>query len=103
MDDDEIIKKGRFKGKRITFADSDRVEEFYDISAEFMEKIFELLPGEYLITDESDVADFTDAGSSDSSELWIRISEAFDIDRSELESGRFVNIFAEIARRRNLH
>jgi hypothetical protein len=103
MDDDDAIEKGPFKGKKVTFAETEGIEAFYEISTEFMEAIFELLPGEYLITDESDISDFTEAGSADSSDIWNRISEVYGIERAEVESERFISIFAEIARRRNLH
>ena len=55
---DWVISKGRFKGKRVTFAPTARVEEFADISCEFMEEIFDLRRGDYAISDESDIRDF---------------------------------------------
>jgi len=101
-DDDSVISRGRFKGKKVTYASTDRIEELRQIADEFMEEIFELLPGEYLITDESDIRDFTEFGSSDTSEIWKRIIDVYGIEQSDAGSGRFVNIFAEIARRRNI-
>jgi len=101
-DDDGIISRGRFRGKKIKYASTERIEEFADIASEVMMEIFDLLPGEYLISDESDVLDFTDFGSSDTSEIWQRIRETYGIEESDIGSGRFVNIFAEIARRRNI-
>lgn len=47
--DDKRISRGRFKGKRITFASTARIEDFTVLTNEFMEEIFELLPGEYLM------------------------------------------------------
>ncbi|HEX9811500.1 MAG TPA: hypothetical protein VGA88_05365 [Burkholderiales bacterium] len=101
-DDDGVISRSRFKGKKITYASTHRIEEFRQIACEFMEEIFELLPGEYLISDESDVRDFTDFGSSDTSEIWKRIMDVYGFKQSDVGSGHFVNIFAEIARRRNI-
>jgi len=101
-DDDSVISRGRFKGKKVTYASTDRIEELRQIADEFMEEIFELLPGEYLISDESDIRDFTEFGSSDTSEIWKRIIDVYGIEQSDAGSGRFVNIFAEIARRRNI-
>ncbi len=100
-DDEGVITKGPFKGKTIKFASSDRIEQFAYISSEFMEEIFDLMPGEYLISDESDVSDFTDAGSSNTYAIWARIKDHYNIDELEVSSGRFVEIFSEIARRRN--
>jgi hypothetical protein len=101
--DDGVISRGSFKGKKITFASTERIEEFAHIASEFMEKIFELQPGEYLISDESDIRDFTELGSSDASEIWKRIKDAYGVEQSDVGSGRLVNIFAEIAQRRNMH
>jgi hypothetical protein len=98
---DGVVSRGRYKGKRITFASTARVEEFAQIASEFMAEIFDLVPGQYAISDESDVRDFTEMGSSDTSELWARIKEVYGVDRSDVSSGRLVDIFVEIARRRN--
>ena len=98
---DGIVSRGRFKGKKITFASAARVEEFAQIASEFMEEIFDLVPGQYAISDESDLRDFTEMGSSDASELWTRIKEVYGVDSSDVTSGRLVDIFVEIARRRN--
>ena len=68
--DDKVIARGRLKGKTITYASTERIEDFTRLSSEFMEQIFDLEPGEYLISDESDLLDFTDMGSSDTSVIW---------------------------------
>ena len=99
---DGVMSRGRFKGKKITFASTERIEEYAQIASEFMEEIFELLPGDYAISDESDVRDFTEMGSSDTSEVWARINEVYGVPQSDVGSGRFVAIFAAIARRRNI-
>lgn len=57
---------------------------------------------EYLIGDESDLLDFTEMGSSDTSEIWIRITEVYGVSLADVESERRVNVFAEITRRRNV-
>ncbi len=100
--DDSVISRGRFKGKKITFSSTERIEEFAQIASEFMEEIFDLLPGDYVISDESDVRDFTEMRTSDTSEIWKRINEVYGLEQSDIGSSRFVNIFAEIDRRRNI-
>lgn len=100
--DDSIISKGRFKGKKIVFASTERIEELAQIATEFMEEIFDLLPGDYIISDESDVRDFTEMASSDTSGIWTRIKNVYGIEQSDVGSGRLVNIFDEISRRRNI-
>ncbi len=101
-EDHKIIQRGPLRGKKITFASTDRVEEFRQIANDFMDQVFDIETGEYLISDESDILDFTEMGSSDTSAIWRRISEIYGINLSGVESGRLVNIFAEIVRRRNM-
>ena len=93
----------RLKGERITCASTERIEEFAQLSNEFMEQVFDLEPGEYLICDESDLRDFTDFGSSDTAEIWKRITEAYGVSLADAGSERFVNIFAAITQRGNVH
>lgn len=45
-----------------------------------MLEIFDFLPGEYLITDESSLRDFTDLGSSDTTGIWNRITKIYAIE-----------------------
>lgn len=78
---DGVVSRGRFKGKKITFASTARVEEFAQVASEFMGEIFDLLPGEYAISDESDIRDFTEFGSSDTFHIWTRIKEVYGVDR----------------------
>ena len=79
---DGVVSRGRFKGKKITFASTARVEECAQLASEFMEEIFDLVSGQYAISDESDLRDFTDLGSSDTSELWARIKGIYGVDSS---------------------
>ena len=99
---DKRIARGRFAGKKITFAPTERIEEFTQLASDFMGQVFDFLPGEYLISDESDLLDFTEMGSSDTSEIWKQITEIYGISPTDVESERLVNIFIEITRRRNL-
>jgi hypothetical protein len=100
--DDKRITRGRFAGKKITFASTERIEEFRQLASDFMGQVFDFLPDEYLISDESDLLDFTEMGSSDTSEIWIRITEVYGVSLADVESERLVNIFTEITRRRNV-
>jgi len=96
------IKRGPLKGKTITYASTDRIEEFRRVADDFMLEIFDLLPGDYLITDESSLRDFNDFGSSETSSIWSRIAKLYAIGRADVPSERLVDIFAEIQARRNL-
>ena len=101
MADSAQIKRGLRKGKKVTFASKERIEEFAQLADEFMERIFDLEPGEYLISDESDVRDFTEMGSSDTAEIWKRIDEVYGIVTLDVRSGRLVDILTEVAQRRS--
>ena len=97
----KVITRGRFKGKKVSFAPTDRIEAFAQLADEFMERIFDLEPGEYLISDESDVRDFTEMGSSDTADVWKRIDEAYGVVSADVRSGRLVDILSQVARRRS--
>lgn len=96
------FKRGPLKGKTITYASTDRLEEFRRVADDFMLEIFDFLPGEYLITDESSLRDFTEFGSADTSPIWSNITKLYAIGRADVPSERLVYIFAEIQARRNL-
>ena len=97
-----VFTRGRFSGKKITFASTERIEELAQLANDFMQQIFELEPGDYVISDESDILDFTEMGSPDSSEIWKRIGDRYGVTSADVRSGRLVDILSEITRRRNL-
>ena len=90
------------KDKKVEFASSDRIEEFRHVADDFMLEVFDFVPGEYLITDESTLRDFTEFGSSDTSPIWSRITKIYSIEPTDVPSERFVDLFVEIAARKNL-
>jgi hypothetical protein len=96
------LPRDTFEGKQVTFAPTDRVDAYPEIATEFMSEIFELEPGDYLITDEADVLDFTPMDESDTTEIWHRIEAAYGITLAEAESGRLAVIFEAIANRRRV-
>jgi hypothetical protein len=96
------FKRGPLKGKTITYASADRIEEFRRVASDFMLEIFDFMPGDYLITDQSSLRDFTEFGSSETSSIWRRITKLYAIGRADVPSERLVDIFAEIQARTNL-
>ena len=100
--DNRVFRRGQFSGKKITFAATDQIESFTQLASEFMEIIFDLEPGDYLITDESTLLDFTDFDSSDTSEFWTQITEHYGIGLQDVGSEYLVRIFGAIVRRRNV-
>ena len=100
-DSKKLVRRGPTE-KKIEFAASDRVEDMRSIADEFMMEIFDFLPGEYLITDESSLRDFTHFGSSDTSEIWDHIKDVYSLEKSDIPSEILADIFSEIQARRNL-
>ena len=99
---DKVIRSGPFNGKRITFASTDRVEEFKTIADDFMLDVFELEPGDYAISDESDLRDFVSFVEEDRVDAWKRMREHYGLKREELQSTLLIDVFGEIVNRRKL-
>jgi hypothetical protein len=91
-----IISRGPFKGKKIVFAPTTGVDMFLKISDEFMQKIFDFAPGEYLISDESSLHDFTGLNEYDLTDIREKILDVYDLDISDIESGNLLDIFKRI-------
>ena len=97
MDENErIIKDGPLKGKRIELASTSGIELFEAIAEEFMRRIFEFEAGDYLITDESSLHDFTGVDDMRLSDIQHKIKEAYGTDVSDLKSVRLLEIFVRI-------
>ena len=73
--DSRIISSGPFKGKKIEFAPTTGVYMFLQISDEFMKNIFDFAPGEYLISDESSLQDFTGLNEWDLTDIRKKIRD----------------------------
>ena len=97
-----VIRSGPFKGKKITFASTERVEEFKAIADDFMLDVFELEPGDYAISDESDLRDFASFIEEDRVDAWKQMREHYGLKREELQSTLLIDVFEEIANRRKL-
>ena len=74
---------------------------FARIAEVFMEEIFDLAPGDFVISDDSQLRDFTDFGMSDTLPVWNRIRVSYAIDRVDAGSEFLVDIFLAIERRRH--
>jgi len=95
-EDDRVIPSGPFKGKKIVFAPTTGVDMFLEISGDFMKRIFNFEPGEYLITDESSLLDFTGLDEMKMEDIRGRIQDVYDLDVSDIESGNLLEIFKRI-------
>jgi hypothetical protein len=79
----KTIDSGPFKGKQVTYAPSLKIERLSSIAERFMLDVFEMPPTDYAISDESELSDFTDFCSPDTSEAWHRIGELYGLYRDE--------------------
>jgi hypothetical protein len=95
-DDDHIIPSGPFKGKRIQFASTTGIDMFADIAEDFMEQIFGFKPGEYLITDESSLADFIGVEEMELKDIRNDIRDVYGVDVSDMGHGNLVEIIMRI-------
>jgi hypothetical protein len=96
----KVLPPGTFEGKTVTLAETDGIEAYPQLAAEFMFQIFELDPGDYLITDESDLLDFTPFAESSTTEIWARIENDYGIGESDVKSRLLYRIFEAISKRR---
>ena len=94
------VPAGTFDGKRITFASTERVEACHEIAAEFMRTIFDFEPGDYAISDESDILDFMSFDEWDIDEVWSRIERNYGISKAGVGSECLVRIFEAIGAKR---
>jgi hypothetical protein len=98
----KVLTSGAFAGKTITLTSPELVDAFAEIAAHFMSAIFELDPGDYLITDESDVLDFVSIEISDTDDIWRKIEATYGVTLPDVNSGRLAKIFAAIESRRRV-
>ncbi len=96
------VSRDVLSGRRITFAPTDQVTSFGVLVDDFRSSIFEPEPGEHMITEESDLLDFTPFDSSDAAEIWATINELYGIGRSDAGSERLVAILVVIQKKRGL-
>lgn len=99
----KILPPGTFAGKKITFASTDEVEASSTVASEFMFSIFELDPGDYAMSDESDILDFMPFDERSTDEVWSRIKQRYGVTLADVGSGRLVDIFRAITARRGTH
>ena len=92
-----IIPSGPFKGKKIEFAPTTGIDKFRAISEDFMNKVFGLEPGEYLISDESSLYDFTGLDEMELTDIHNKIREIYNIDVSDIKSRNLLEIFKRVS------
>jgi hypothetical protein len=100
IEDDNIIPSGPFKGKKIKFASTTGIDMFLEIAEDFMERIFGFEPGDYLITDESSLFDFTGVDEMEMPDIHRKIQEEYDLDVSDISSGNLLEIFMRVHRKK---
>ena len=91
-----VLRRGPFKGKRIDLASTAGIEMYDDIAEDFMSAIFGFEPGQYLITDESSLHDFTGVDDMELVDIHRKIREVYALDVSDLKSGNLLEIFERL-------
>jgi hypothetical protein len=94
--DNKIIPSGPFQGKSIELAPTTGIEMFLDIAEDFLRRIFGFEPGEYLITDESSLWDFTGVDEMDLSNIQKKIQDIYHLDVADVASGNLLTIFMRL-------
>jgi hypothetical protein len=73
---------------------------FREVVEDFMKRIFDFEPGDYLISDESSLFDFTGVEDMTFWDIQQKIREVYDVDVSDLTSSNLLEIFARLHYRR---
>ena len=92
----KIIRRGPIKNKTITHAPTEGVDSMVHVKINFMKDIFDLEQGDYFITDEARILDFTDFGSGDIKPLIIKIKKVYGVDVADVTNGNLLEIFKRI-------
>ena len=87
------------KRKKVSFAAVSRIEAFHHLLPDFMFVVFDLLPGDYIVADESSLRDFIDIFSSNTTEAWDAIEANYGLSRPAVKSEMLVDILAAIRMR----
>jgi hypothetical protein len=91
-----VVRKGRFKGKRIEFAPTAGIETFEDVAEDFMLEIFGFEPGTYLITDLSSLHDFVGVEDMEFGDMLTRIRAVYGLDVADLPNANLLEIFRRV-------
>jgi len=98
-EDERTIRRGPFKGKKIELASTVGISLFEAIANEFMLRVFGYEAGDFLITDESSLHDFTGVGEMELSDIQQKIRDVYGLDVSDLPAGILLDIFVRINER----
>lgn len=77
------------------------IEMFKETAEDFMRQIFGFEPGEYLITDESSLFDFTGLDEMEMADIYRKIRDVYDLDVSDIQAGNLLDIFTRIRHRKH--
>ena len=95
-EDEYIVPSGPLKGNKIELAPTAGIEMFEGIAEDFMQRIFNLEAGDYLITDESSLYDFTGVDDMKLADIYRKIENEYGLDVSDLKSGNLLEIFVRV-------
>ena len=82
-EDNRTIRSGPLKGKKIELASTVGISLFEAIANEFMLRVFGYEAGDFLITDESSLHDFTGVGDMELPDIQHKILDVYGLDVSD--------------------
>lgn len=91
------INRDRFKNAEFECAPTDNIDLFEEIRIEFMEDIFEMSDGTYLLTDESTLSDMLMDYSEE--EIKDKIMKKYEIDLEDVGNTLLCHLFSQIHRK----
>jgi acyl-CoA hydrolase len=101
----KLMRKAAREG-RVEMAPAEAVENYQEVADQFMQRIFGLEPGDYMISDLSSLSDFCSFGSSpEERDEWMKpvsqtIREVYGITVTDRRT-YLVDVFREIANRQS--
>jgi hypothetical protein len=96
-DNELVVPSGPLMGNKVELAPAGGIDSFRDIADRFMWRVFDLEPGDYLITDESSLADFVGVDGQELISLHEKVHRLYGLDVSDIEGGNLLQIFVRIA------
>ena len=87
-----------FEGKKIKLASTAGIDLFTEVGEELMREVFGFEPGEYLITDETSLADFEGVNEMELPDIHKKIRDLYGIDVSDTGHGNLLEILGRVHR-----
>ena len=91
-----IIRRGPLKGKKVELASTAGLDSCRDVAELFMSDIFDMEPGDCLLTDESSLRDFVGVDDLELADILSKIADLYGVDVADAKGGNLLEIFRRI-------